>query len=358
LKRTDGPARIGVIGCGWWATDHHLPGLTSYEHAVVTALADTDDVRLKEAGTRFEIDTRFTDHRELLASGTVDGVVIATPHVTHYEIARDALEAGVHVLVEKPMTFRAREAAQLVSLAEAGGLHLMVGYTFHYTDHARAVRDMIRSGEIGDLQLVTGVFGSIVRSFFEGRPERYAGSIVDDTMPRADSYSDPAIAGGGQGQTQVTHLMGMLTWATDARVTETFAYMESHGLPVDLVDAVTFRLGGGAIGTVAASGNLSPGQVQHQGWTYFGTSGVIVQDMVNGKLTLQRSNGDEQRFPDLSDEAVYPAEAPAHALADLIRGKGENRSPGSSAAHVVEFLECSYRSVAEGRPVRVEELTR
>lgn len=351
-------ARIGVIGTGWWATQHHIPAALGHPDAELAGLADTDADKLKLVGDAFGVDAIYTDHRELLGSGLVDGVVVATPHATHFAIAHDALEAGVHVLVEKPMALRAVEAHDLVERAEARGRHLMVGYTFHYTEHARLAHEIVRSGGIGTVQLMSGVFASAVRSFFAGQPEDYRDVLFPYPIapPRADSYQDPAISGGGQGQTQVTHALGMAMWVTGARPVEAYAGMENHGLDVDLVDAIAFRLDGGAIGTLAATGNLRPGQPQQQGWTYYGSDGFLVQDMVGGKLSLYSHDGKTQDFSDLPEAEIYPAEAPACAFVDLIRGRGENRSPGSSGARVVELLECAYRSAAENRPVRVAEL--
>jgi predicted dehydrogenase len=153
----------------------------------------------------------------------------------------------------------------------------------------------------------------------------------------------------------MTHALGMALWVTGADPLECFAYMESHSLGVDLVDALAFRLDGNVAGTLASTGNLRPGQAQQQGWTYYGTEGFLVQDMVNGTLSLHRNDGREERFPDLAQDEIYPAEAPARALADLIAGHGENRSPAQSAARVVELIECAYLSVALGRPVRTDE---
>jgi predicted dehydrogenase len=349
--------RIGVIGTGWWATQHHIPSLASYKGAELTCLADTDTGKLKVAAERFGVADVFADHRDLIDSGLAEGVVIATPHATHYPIARDALDAGLHVLLEKPMVLKATDAWDLVERADTRKLHLLVGYTFHYTEHARIAREVVSSGAIGDVQLLSGIFASIVRSFYEGAPEDYRDVMFrfPVTPPASDTYSDPAISGGGQGQTQVTHALGMALWVTGARPLECFAYTENHSLDVDLVDALAFRLEGNVVGTLASTGDLRPGQTQQQAWTYYGSEGFLTQDMVNGMLSLHRIDGREERFPDLAEDEIYPAEAPSRALADLIAGNGENRSPASSAAHVVELLECAYLSVALGRPVRTDE---
>ena len=164
-----GKARMGVIGAGWWATQFHIPSLKTYDNAELVGIADIKEDKLAKAADYYDIANQYTDHRELLASG-VDGVVIAVQHAFHYEVARDALDAGVSVMVEKPMTLRADEAWDLVERAKRNGLHLMVGYTFHFTRHAEAARDIVQSGRLGEIQFVSGIFASMVESYLRGSP--------------------------------------------------------------------------------------------------------------------------------------------------------------------------------------------
>jgi predicted dehydrogenase len=323
----------------------------------VTCLADPDPERLRAASDRYGVATTFPSHRELLASGLVDGVVIAVPHAFHYEIARDALDSGIHVMVEKPMVLRASEAWDLVERAKAGGLHLVVGYTYHFTRHAARAREVISSGELGELLFVSGLFASMVESYYRGRPGDYLG-VFDFplTGPHEKTYSDPALSGGGQGQTQITHAMGMVFWLTGARAVEVSAYMESRDLAVDLVDAISYRLDNGAIGTMGSTGSLRPGQPQQQELRYYGTEGFLLQELIHGKLSVHRNDGTSESPPDLEEDELYLAHATARCLVDLILGDGDNRAPAEPAAAVVEFLEAAYRSASDRRPVRVDEL--
>jgi predicted dehydrogenase len=347
-------ARIGIVGTGWWATQFHIPGLLSYEDAEVVALADPNEERLRAAAQAFGIERTHRDHRELLEAGGVDGVVVATQHAYHYEAARDALDAGVHVMVEKPMVLRAADAWDLVERAERGGLHLTVGYTYHYTRHAARAKQAFERGELGELVAVSGLFASIVESYYRGRPEEYR-EMFDFplTGPSPETYSNPALAGGGQGQTQVTHAMGMVFWLTGARATEVSAYMESRDAAVDLADAISYRLDSGAVGTMASTGTLRPGQPQQQEFRYYGTEGFLLQELVHGKLSIHRNDGTSEVLEDLADDELYDAHSTGRALVDLILGRGENRAPGEAAARTVEFLEAAYRSAGERRPVHV-----
>lgn len=348
--------RIGVVGCGWWATEHHIPSLVAYEGAELVALADPNPHKLEAAGSHFGVKRLFTSVDELYGSGEVDGVVIAVPHAFHFELAADALAAGLHVLVEKPMVLRAREAWDLVHTARNADLHLMVGYTFHFTDAARRCREIVAGGELGDLLLVTGCFASMVDSFFRGRPEPYRG-VFDFplTTPEERTYSDPSIAGGGQGQTQVTHAIGAVCHVTDRRIAEVAAFMEKRDLAVDLVNAVAFRFEGGALGTMSATGSLVPHQPQQQDVRYHGTNGVLIQDLVGGRVDAYFNDGREEHVETPKGQK-YPAGAPARALADLIAGKGENPASGVVGARAVEFLEAAYRSAETGRRVAIAEL--
>ena len=350
-------ARIGVVGAGWWATQHHIPSLKAYERAELVGIADLKPEKLAAASDFYDVANTFDDHRDLLAAG-VDGVVIAVQHAFHYQVAKDALDAGVHVMVEKPMTLRASEAWDLVDRARRNGLHLMVGYTYQLTRHAQAAREIVRSGRIGELQLISGIFTSWVESYLRGDPQDYAEAFgFPVTGPEPSTYADPEIAGGGQGQLQVTHPMGMVFWVTGLRATEVFAFMESYDLAVDLVDAFSYRLDNGAVGAMASTGGARPGQSLDQGFVYAGTRGFLRQDMINGRLEVESHDGESERFPDLAEDEVYPAHATSRGLVDLILDGGENRAPGEIGARVVEFLEAGYRSAASGRPVRTDSLT-
>jgi predicted dehydrogenase len=349
--------RVGVAGTGWWATQVHLPVLLEYDHADVVAVCDRDPVNLRRAADRFGVRRTYSDHRALLSDGAVDALVIAVPHAYHFEVARDALDAGVGVLVEKPMALRAVEAWDLVERSRSRELPLVVGYTFQFTTLAERARRAIQGGEIGHLLLVSSLFASMVQSYYHARPEDYAPVFQFPlTGPKPETYSDPVIAGGGQGQTQVTHAMGMVLWATRARATEVYARMTNAGLRVDLVDAIAYTLDNGAVGTMASTGTIKPAQNQHQELHYYGDRGYVVHDLLGGTLIVQRDDEAIEEPESLRPDEIYPTAAPARCLVDLVRGVGENRAPAEPAAATVEFLEAAYLSARQERSVRTQEV--
>jgi predicted dehydrogenase len=350
---TDVP-RIGVVGCGWWGTSRHMPGLASYKGAQLAALADPSPEKLRAASERFGVKHVFADPDALFRSGTVDGVIIAVPHVFHHALARAALEAGLHVLVEKPMALRATDAWELVRLADERRLHLLVGYTLQYSTLARRIRDVLLGGAIGELLVVSALQSSDVESLYRGHVETARGGSYL-FGPEADTYSDPGM-GGGQGQTQATHAMGLVLWTTDRRVEEVTAYMHSHDLAVDLADAVTYRFDNGAIGTLASTGSLRLGQGGRSEYRYFGAGGHIIHDLHAKTAWLFRNDAAGEQMGPFADDHEEQGFRTGRTLADLIAGHGINRSPGAPAARTVEFLEAAYRSAEIGEPVAVAKL--
>ncbi|HET7567856.1 MAG TPA: Gfo/Idh/MocA family oxidoreductase [Gaiellaceae bacterium] len=346
--------RVGVVGAGWWSTLSHLPALVANERAELSAVADRDPARLARAVAAHGAPRAFADHRELLAAGVVDALVVAVPHAAHFEVARDALAAGVHVVVEKPMTIRAADAWELVRLARERRLHLVVGYTYQFSSHARRAKQAFESGELGELLLVSGLFSSIVEAFYRGDTSAYD-ELFDFQLegPQRDTYSDPAISGGGQGTTQVTHAMGMVHWLTGARADEVFAHMAQRDLAVDLADAISYRLDGGAIGTMASTGSLRLRQPEQQELRYYGSEGFMLQDIRNGTLEIHRNDGTSEVLPQLpKGPERYPAAGPTATIVDLVLGlRDDNPAPAEAGAATVEFLELAYRSAAEHRPI-------
>jgi predicted dehydrogenase len=120
------------------------------------ALADLSDERLTHMKSRYPEVEMIKDYRDFFQMG-VEAVVVATPPTSHFDIARDCLEHNLHVLVEKPLTLNSRDAQTLVDIAEARGLTLMVGHTFEYNAAVRALKEIIDSGELGQVYYINAV---------------------------------------------------------------------------------------------------------------------------------------------------------------------------------------------------------
>src|SRR5205807_363825 len=118
-------------------------------NARLVAVSDLRRDRLEQVGARYPGVATTVDHRDLLRNPAVDAIVVATPVSTHYDLARQALEAGKHVLVEKPLASNVEECERLLQLAEDRGLTLMVDHTFVYTGAVQRIKQLVDEGQLG-----------------------------------------------------------------------------------------------------------------------------------------------------------------------------------------------------------------
>src|SRR5690242_3083123 len=147
---------LAVIGAGYWG-----PNLVRTAIATPALqlqwLCDLDEERARTVLGRYTVVKATASYERVLADPAVAAVAIATPAATHFDLARAALEAGKHVLLEKPLTATVGEGRKLADLADRSGLVLMCDHTYCYTPVVRRIREMIRSGEIGDIQFIDSV---------------------------------------------------------------------------------------------------------------------------------------------------------------------------------------------------------
>lgn len=346
-------ARVAVIGAGWWATYTHIPALLAHPDATLAALCDADAARLEAATRSCGEPPSYRSHSELLAAEELDGVIVATSHASHHPIVRDCLERGLHVLVEKPMTLRAREARELIALAAARGSELIVGYPWHYSPHVLAARSAVASGALGAVQYVSCTFSSQISELLRGHDGSERPGAYPVHGPGA-VYSNPALSGGGMGHLQLTHSTGLLFFVSGLRAERVLALMRNHGLALDLVDSATVEFAGGAIGIVGGTGNGIHRRLDLQ---IHCESGAIALDLVQN-TGLIRGPGDAAReLPPLAEEQAYPRFAPAHNLVEIILGRAANGSPPEAGLRSVELLDAAYISAArDGQAVTVASL--
>src|SRR5574338_1513836 len=142
--------RIGVIGYGYWGPNL-VRNFMSASGSAVTRVCDLRKERLSSLGKIYPGLRTCTDSSALINDPQIDAVVIATPVSSHYELTLSALKAGKHVLVEKPLAARSDQACKLVDEAAARNLVLLVDHTFVYTDAVRKIRELIASGQLGEI---------------------------------------------------------------------------------------------------------------------------------------------------------------------------------------------------------------
>ena len=144
---------VGVVGCGYWGpllvrNFRTLPGCH------LKAVCDASEARLSHVKTLYPEVTCITDYNRFFGDMSVDAVVIATPVKFHYPLAKASLLAGKHTFIEKPMAASSAECQELIDLADAKGLTLMVDHTFLYSSAVRKIVEIVEAGDIGDIRYI------------------------------------------------------------------------------------------------------------------------------------------------------------------------------------------------------------
>jgi predicted dehydrogenase len=145
----DRKVRVGVLGAGAWARGAHLPGYARDPRCELVAIADTVPERAREAAREFSIPHVAEQAADVIGRGDVDLIDVCTPSHTHFELAWAALEAGKHVLCEKPVAYDYRDTRRARDLARSKGLKTKVGLTFRYSPAVRYMRELVAQGFVG-----------------------------------------------------------------------------------------------------------------------------------------------------------------------------------------------------------------
>lgn len=366
-------ARIGIIGAGWWVVDNHLPVLHGHPDVELAGVCRLGRAELEQVRARFGIPFATEDFRELLEHGPLDGVVVGSPHVSHYEHAAAALQRGAHVLVEKPLTTRVADARHLVALAREQGRQILIPHGWNFRPSARRARRLVQNGAIGRIEHVVLQMASPLRDLLSGEP--LAGTETAAFRPPASTWADPARAG-GYGWGQLCHALGLLFRITDGAdlvPAQVFALMGESSTGADLYDSLSIRFRNGATGTLSGAGTVP----KHRGFQVdlrlFGSEGMLLYDLEEGRerLEVRRREGEREGASATantvggtaavdseqdvvvelrSGDGAYQCIEPVERFVDLCLGRPvENDAPGEVGMRAVEVLDAAYRSARSGR---------
>ena len=145
---------IGVVGCGYWGPNL-IRNFRALQDCRMKVICDQDVNRLKQLKSLYpEVQTE-TDFEKVLADKSIDALIIATPVRFHYRMAKASLEAGKHTFIEKPMASSSAECEELIKIAARNGLTLMIGHTFLYSAPVRKIKEIVKSGDIGQIQYIS-----------------------------------------------------------------------------------------------------------------------------------------------------------------------------------------------------------
>src|SRR5436305_12095025 len=145
------PLRVAVIGAGYWGPNL-VRNFQANAGCDLLWVCDLDEQRARRAVGRYSTVKVTTSPEDVIGDGEVEAVAIATPAATHWQLASAALEAGKHVIVEKPLASSVEEGEAIVRLADERGLTLMSDHTYCYTPSVQRIRDLVATGTLGDIQ--------------------------------------------------------------------------------------------------------------------------------------------------------------------------------------------------------------
>ncbi|MEO0562488.1 MAG: hypothetical protein AAF125_10255, partial [Chloroflexota bacterium] len=263
-----------------------------------------------------------------------------------------------HIMLEKPMTLFTKEAKELVDIAEAKNLEILIGYIFPYIDTIVEAKRYMDEGRIGDVEYITCSMSSMTVEFLRGKPEAYAGVFnYPVTGPTAKTYADPATAGGGQAQLQITHSAEMMFHlAPGLRAERVTAFMNNLDAQVDIADAFAVRMTNGAVATVGSTGNVGKGDGGLVEVHLHGSKGRLYAEAIKGELYMRLHDGTEVHR--ITENPGYPAEKSTQQFVNMLLDGAPNPHPGyPEGLYTVELLDAAYRSAAlDGMPVTIESL--
>jgi predicted dehydrogenase len=359
-------ARIGVIGAGFWASYQYLPFYRDHPEVELVGAVRKDDSGLDAFRREFGLEVATSSVDELLVAG-VDGVVVSSPHSLHREHAVAALEAGAHVLVEKPMTVTLADAHALAAATAAAGREVGVAYGWNYSRLTAWAKDALERGRLGRITSVTAYMSSCLTDLFSGKTG-YA--VVDvggfpvevetDTWARAE-------AGGGYLYGQLSHLLGLGLWLVPNEPEDVLARASLLDNGVDLDIQVSVGLAGGVIGSFSGQGHEPWGRPHACDLRIAGEDGVLMLDFdrVQAQLLVEKDKEKaewltiEPEPPAAEADSKYTCDGCAQFLVDLCLGReAVNCAPLDLGVRTVAVMEAAWQSVHSGRLVRIADLPR
>lgn len=336
---------VGVIGCGYWGPNL-VRNFARNERSQIVGVCDTRYERAARVGAEYRVPLITDQPAKLLAASETQLIVIATPSFTHFELAREALRAGKHLLVMKPLATRVDHAEELVDLAAKQGLVLGVDHTFIYTGAVRRIKKLIDAGELGDIFYIDSV--RINLGLFQSDV-----NVVWDLAPHDVSIIDYLLS--GQEPRDVS------------------AIGAKHvGSPTENIAYLTMRYNDHLLAHVHVNW-LAPAKVRRT--IVGGSRRMVIYDDVEPSekikiydkgVTISQRNGDadaayqmlvQYRSGDMSAPNLDTHEAlavEANHILDCITSGQQPISDGAAGVRVVRVLEMAQQSIQrDGMPLKL-----
>jgi len=326
--------RLAMIGCGGNSSGHaRVMNQNPDVQIVATCDVNTEisNSYIDRNLSDLELRPQAFDNLDLMLAETApDAVLISTPHTLHFEQGMKALEAGCHVLMEKPMVTDADDAYTLAAKVEETGKVLVIGYNTPCTANFYYLREQIRNQSLGKLELIIGYLSQNWKRGTAGAWRQ-----------------NPALSGGGQAYDSGAHLLNSLCWSVENNVAEVFAFIDNHGTQVDINSSINVHFESGVFASIVVSGNC-PSDSSHM--TYIFDGGRIDIDGWGGGWIKVFEGSKQIENPLITEE--MNAGGPDKNFIDAIMGRAEPRTTPLNGIIQSELMDAIYESGRTGQPAK------
>jgi predicted dehydrogenase len=323
--------KTGIIGCGGFS-HFHIRNMLQAKNTEIVALCDplpqaVESTRMLIADAGMLIPPNEPDLKKFLTSYEMDTVLIATPHTLHHQHALAALEAGLDVLLEKPMVVNTAEAHSLIEARDRTGRTLVVAFQGSLSPLIRMASAGIQGGEYGELLSISA---TIWQNW---------GILVQDTWRQV-----PELSGGGFIFDSGAHMLNTVADLAGQDFVEVAAWMDSYGRPVETLSVAIAKLASGALVTLHGCGETIPSCSSDI--KVFCTEAILTTSAWGSSLSIQKAGRIRAKhipFP--------PASSVWDTFLKVRSGELENPSPPEVGLRMIRLYDAICRSAAEGGQV-------
>ena len=341
--------RVGVVGLGYGRK--HIEGWRQHPDADVIAIADPDAARLQAVGNQFGVAARYASAESMFGAVGLDVVSICTPNKFHKQLTLGALEAGCHVLCEKPMAMNADEGRAMVTAAKRAGKRLMIDFSYRFSAASRGLKAQVDSGMFGEFY-----FGRTVWHRRRGMPG-FGGWFGEKAM----SGGGPLIDLGVHRLDLALWLMGhpKPTWVLGSKhdpIARALAAKAGKTFDVEDLVGALIRFENGATLILEASWAANIQEAELMETRLLGTRAGLLQKNLNEGYTFDAYIFTEKDGAPLDIRLHPPATPPPSAMHDFaqaILSDTPHPAPGEEGLMVMEILDAIYESARTGAPVRI-----
>ncbi|GIP34792.1 Gfo/Idh/MocA family protein [Paenibacillus sp. J2TS4] len=323
--------KVGMISFAHGHANSYFQALMNIPGVVVAGIADEVKSRVEALTERHSI-AYYEDYRKLLETD-IDAVVICSENVHHAQLTIDSAKAGKHVLCEKPLGISVEEMKEMIRVCKDNGVQLMTAFPCRYITAVTEAKAAIERGEIGEILAIKGTNRG--------------------TMP-GSWFIEPSLSGGGAVLDHTVHVMDLMNWILDSKVTEVYAEAGTlfHEIGVDDAGLVHVKFENGIVAVIDTSWSRPKsfptwGDVTME---IIGTKGVISVDSFAQKNEVFNDDSVKAKWSSWADGMD---EGLVRGFLDAIREQREVPITGEDGLRSAEVALAAYESIKKGQPVKL-----